>query len=77
MKKGKIFCTVIAVSVMMTTSMTAMAMPADIEEAVTQDGYNAYAYGNGSASDPYADTDLIQIDEIGRASCRERVCLYV
>lgn len=42
----------------MATSMAAVAMPADIEEAVTQDGYNAYAYGNGSASDPYADTGL-------------------
>lgn len=62
MRKGKIFCIITAVSVMMAASMTAMAMPADIEEAVTQDGYNAYAYGNGSASDPYADTDLIQIN---------------
>lgn len=62
MKKRKIFCTIIAMSVMMAASMTAMAMPADIEEAVTQDGYNAYAHANESASDPYAEADLIQID---------------
>lgn len=60
MKKSKIWGAVAAVSVMMTVSMTAFAMPSDIEEAVTRDDYNAYAYGTGTAV--YEDSDLIQIN---------------
>lgn len=42
-------------------SVSAFAMPADIEEAVTQEGYNPYEHDNSSAN--YDEADLIAIGE--------------
>ena len=62
MKNLKIpFALVAAVAGLSMSATAAFAMPADIEEAVTSEGYDSTQHQNGTAT--YDDSELIPIDE--------------
>ena len=62
MKNLKIpFALVAAVAGLSMSATAAFAMPADIEEAVTSEGYDSTQHQNGTAA--YDDSELIPIDE--------------
>lgn len=61
MKNKKLLSGVLAAALLFAVPTTAMAMPTDIEEAVTTPGYNSYEHVGGSAY--YAESDLLPLDE--------------
>ncbi len=58
--KKKLFTGILMSSMVFAIACPASAMPSDIREAVTQDGYSAYQYVN---SYTYDDSDLISIGQ--------------
>lgn len=61
MKRTRIAADVLTATLLATAMpAAALAMPGDIEEAVTQRGYNAYGHQGGEAV--YDDSELLAID---------------